>query len=213
LSGVLDKKKISREIKQLQRVKTWQLVILLILAGFISATFLRLNNIGMVDRREAVIAADNAGDDKITQSRLYDLQRYVSAHMNTDLGKGVPLEASYTRDYQVVYEQAAGDVNPNGNIYKKVQVVCMPQFSHWSYAYIQCTTNELAKYPAAGNLVDLVQWPVPDNYVHAFASPVWSLDFAGWSLVVCGVILILIITRLIGVLILRLLLRHHYKSI
>jgi len=89
---VVDKRSIKHSIKQLQRIKTWQLVILLILAGFLSATFLRLNNIGMIQRRTAVLNADAVGDNEITQNRLYDLQRYVTSHMNTDMNKGVYLE-------------------------------------------------------------------------------------------------------------------------
>jgi hypothetical protein len=180
--------------------------------GFVSVTFLRLNNIGMVDRRASVIDADAVGDNEKTQSRLYDLQRYVSAHMNTDLGKGVFLEATYNRDYNKLIAEASNDSNSNGNIYKKAQEVCAPQFSHYSYAYLQCTLNEINKYPASSGLASSVKLS-PDAYVHAFASPLWSPDFAGWSLLICVAILIMIITRLVSVTILKLLLRHHYKSI
>ena len=210
---MVDKKQVRRSLNRLQRVKTWQLIIILILASFVSATFLRLNNIGMVERRAAVITADNAGDKKVTQSRLYDLQRYVTAHMNTDMDKGVYLEASYKRDIQTADSNAASDSNPNGNIYKKAQEVCAPQFSHYSYAYLQCTTSELAKYPEGKLLINSVKLPPADLYLHVFYSPLWSPDFAGWSLLICVVILIMIITRFIGVVILRMLLRKHYKSI
>lgn len=188
-------------------------MIILILASFVSATFLRLNNIGMIERREAVIAADEIGDDQVTQSRLYDLQRYVSAHMNTDMGKGVYLDSSYKRDYQTAYEAASSASTPSGNIYKKAQDVCRPRFSNWSYAYVQCSADELAKYPEGKDLVDSVQWPTANSYLHAYASPLWSPDFAGWSVLVCVVILIMIIIRFIGVVILRMLLRRRFKSI
>ena len=56
-----NKGKIRHSIQDLQRVKTWQLIILLILVGFVAATFLRLNNIGMVERRAAVMSADQEG--------------------------------------------------------------------------------------------------------------------------------------------------------
>lgn len=210
---MVDKKQVRRSLGQLQRIKTWQLVIILILVGFVSATFLRLNNIGMVERREAVITADNTGDKKVTQSRLYDLQRYVSDHMNTDMGKGVYLEASYKRDYQAAYKMASNDSNPNGNIYKKAQEVCMPRFTYWSYAYVQCSADELAKYPDGTILLNSVNWPIASTYLHAYVSPLWSPDFAGWSLLLCVVIFIMIIARLTSVVILRMLLRRHYKSI
>lgn len=208
-----NKARIRRNIKRLQRIKTWQLAIIFLIMAVVSASFLRLNNIGMVERRAAVILADNQLDSKATKDRLLELQRYVSSHMNTSMGKGLYLEASYKRDLQAAYSAAVTDNNPNGNIYKKAQEVCMPQFSYWSYAYVQCTANELAKYPAGKDLIDSVKEPSPNSYLHVFASPVWSPDLAGWSVLICVVILIMIIVRLISVGILKIFLHYRYKSI
>lgn len=166
----------------------------------------------MIERRTAVTAADEAGDSEVTINRLYDLQRYVTAHMNTDMGKGLYLEASYKRDVQAVYDRASQDSNPNGNIYKKAQDVCAPQFSRYSYAYLQCTTGELAKYPAATDPVTAVKLPRADSYLHVFVSPLWSPDFAGWSIIVCALIGLMIIVRLASLGVLRMILHHHYKS-
>lgn len=210
---MVDKRRVRRSIKDIQRVKTWQLIVLLILAGFIAATFLRLNNIGMVERRAAVAAADEQGDQEEIIKRLYDLQQYVTSHMNTDMGKGIYLEASYNRDYQDWQESSYGDANPNGNIYEKAQQVCAPQFSAYSAAYIQCTTSELAKYPAADDPASDSSAPRADSYLHAFASPLWSPDFAGWSVVVCLVLVLLIVIRVISVGILNLMLRRHYRDV
>ncbi len=212
-TGVADKGRIRRDIKKLQYVKTWQLVILLIIALLVAATFLRLNNIGMVERREAVFSADQEGNQTILIQRLYDLQRYVSAHMNTDLGQGVPLQASFNRDLEAWNKTQYGDDNPNGNIYQKAQDVCAPQFNSWSPAYVLCISSELAKYPPAEGTASDSSRPREATYVHNFASPLWSPDFAGWSVVVCALILLLIIIRLVTLGVLRLMLRHHYRNI
>lgn len=209
----MDKRQARYNLKKLQRIKTWQLVILLIIAGFIAATFLRLNNIGMVERRAAVISADEAGEEAVIAQRLYDLQQYVTSHMNTDLGQGVYLEASYRRDSQKVLNAAAEDSNPNGNIYKKAQEVCAPRFSHYSEAYLACTTSELAKYPAADDLIGAFKLPSQASYLHDYVSPVWSPDFAGWSVVLCIVLALIIVARLIGLGILRLMLHRHYRNV
>lgn len=202
---MVDKKRVRRSLRQLQLIQTWQLVILLILAVFVSATFLRLNNVEMIKRREAVLSADKVGDNEIIRQRLYDLQRYVTAHMNTDMGKGIYLEASYRRDVQTAYTKASS----NDNIYKKAQEVCAPQFTSWSQAYVQCTISELAKYPASSEL----KLPKADTYLHVYVAPLISFDFAGLSVMVCIVILTMIIVRFISVTILKILLRHHYKTI
>lgn len=208
-----DKGRIKQDIKNLQRVKTWQLVILLIIVGFVAATFLRLNSIGMDQRRDAVITADEKGDEEVLINRLYDLQRYVAAHMNTDLGRGVYLEHSYNRDLQTWQEDQYGDANPHGNIYKKAQEVCAPQFSRYSYAYLQCTTNELRKYPAAADPATDTSKPRQEAYIHAFSSPTWTPDFAGWSVLVFGFIVLLIVIRMVSLGVLQLMLRKHYKQI
>lgn len=167
----------------------------------------------MVERRAAVITADKAGNQDATLQRLYDLQQYVSSHMNTDLGRGVYLESTYQSDSQAALDNASGDENPNGNIYKKAQEVCAPRFSNYSTAYLQCTTGELAKYPASNELIGAVKLPAASAYLHSYESPVWSPDFAGWSVVVCVVIVLMIVTRLISLGVLKLLLRRHYRSI
>lgn len=208
-----DKGRIKRSIKDLQRIKTWQLIVLLIIVGFVAATFLRLNNIGMVERRAAVLSADKEGNEETIIQRLYDLQRYVSSHMNTELGRGVYLDSSYSRDLQDWQSSQYGDANPNGNIYKKAQEVCAPRFSYYSAAYLQCTTGELAKYPAAADPATDTSKPRQEAYIHAFSSPFWSPDFAGWSVVAFLIILGLIIVRFISLGVLALLLRKHYKTI
>ncbi|MFZ1301712.1 MAG: hypothetical protein WAQ27_04050 [Candidatus Microsaccharimonas sp.] len=208
-----DKGRIKQSVKELQRIKTWQLIVLLVIAGFVSATFLRLNNIGMVQRREAVLNADKEGDEEVIIQRLYDLQRHVTSHLNTDLGRGVYLESSYSRDLQNWQSAQYGDGNPNGNIYKKAQEVCAPKFKSYSAAYLQCTTSELAKYPAAADPATDTSRPRQEAYIHSFTSPLWSPDFAGWLVLVFIVILILIIVRFVSLGVLSLLLRKHYKSI
>lgn len=207
-----DKRRVKKSIKQLQRIKTWQLLILLILMAFIAATFLRLNNIGMTDRREAVLAADKAGDVSVIQNRLYDLQRYAAEHMNADTGSFY-LEQQYRRDAQKAVDAAKNDSNPNGNINAKAEAVCRPQYAVWSLGYVQCFTDELAKYPPSPDPAQNVMLPSTNLYRHNFVAPLWSPDFAGWAVLGCGVILLMILARLISLAVLRLLLKHHYRGI
>ncbi len=208
-----DKRRVEKTIKTLQRVKTWQLLILLMLAAFIAATFLRLNSIGMIQRRDAVLTADDKGDETATIQRLSELQQYVSAHMNTNLQKGVFLQSSYNRAVKVADDAAGSGVNPNGNIYKKAQDVCAPQFTRYSTAYLQCTLTQLEKYPAASNLISQANLPNPSLYQHNFISPIWSPDFAGWSVLVCIVLALMIIIRLVSLAVLRIILRQQYRRL
>jgi hypothetical protein len=209
---VADKRQVKKNIRRLQRIKTWQLLLVLVLAGFIAATFLRLNNIGMVQRREAVLQADKAASGEEIINRLYDLQRYSAAHMNADTGPFY-LEQQYRRDAQKAVDAAKNDDNPNGNINVKAEAVCKPQYIVWSPQYVQCFTDELAKYPPSPDPVQNVTLPSTALYRQDFNSPLWSPDFAGWSVVFCIVVIIAIATRLISLGVLRMLLKQHYRGI
>jgi len=206
--------RIRRTIKDIQRVKTWQLVLLLILMLFVAATFLRLNNVGMEQRRDAVISADKAGNDAQIVQALYNLQQFVTGHMNTDLGKGVYLQYSYARAQVALGQAAASSIDPNGNVYQKASAYCDPQYHYYTYAYQECILQQLAKYPGASALANPSSNALSTSlYVHNYASPLWSPDFAGWSVIACLVIALLIIGRLITLAILRIMLRFKYRSL
>lgn len=180
--------------RQVQRVKTWQLLLVLMLSGFVAASFLRLNNVGMAERRKAVLAADSEGLGGDVSDRMLDLQHYVASHMNTSTGQFY-LEDLYNRDRQDAIEEAVNDSNPNGNINALAEAVCAPKFSVYTQAYLQCFIDELNKYPAAPDVDTEVDLPNPALYRHSFAAPLWSPDFAGFSVLFFAVTALVIIGR------------------
>ena len=208
-----DKRQVKKSIKQLQRVKTWQLVILLIISLVITATFLRLNNIGMVERRTAVLESDKTTSIVRTQERLYDLQRYTTSHMNANTGPFY-LEQQYRRDVRKI-SQANNSEATTEKDRKQADAVCKARYpGGWSLAYVYCFTEQLSNaVKARGGSYQQLTLPTPDLYRHEFTSPLWSPDFAGFSLLVSVFITVVIILRLLGLLLLRMLLRRHYKEI
>ena len=208
---VSDKRQIRKDIKRLGRVKTWQLLILLILSLFLSATFLRLNNTAMVSRRVAVEAADKAGDQIAIASRISDIQRYVSSHMNADTGVFY-LRESYKRDVEAAVDAATTQKN-HATPQARAKAICSPnlQTHGYSLAYQNCMMNELDK---AGQVLDPADVKEPNQtlYYYSFASPAWSPDFAGFSLLVSALLAFAIVGRLFTLLILQILLHRRYKS-
>ena len=163
----------------------------------------------MYERRKSVLAAADEGRDGDTKERLLDLQHYVSSHMNTSTGPFY-LEGLYNRDKQRAIEALADDANPNGNVNAKAREVCDPQFSGWSPAYVQCFIDELNKFSAAPDLESDVTLPHPAAYRHSFSAPLWSPDFAGFSILISVLIALIIAGRglYFGVLVLLLKLRQ-----
>ena len=217
----IDKKKTKFRIKRLSQIKTWQLVILLIMSGFISATFLRLNNVGMVERRESVEHADKAGDMVNLQQRLYDLQRYVSTHMNADPGK-IALDHTYKQMYDRKLKEFEEEIKnqSNNDTVSKVRAVCDARARQGGYGrattqadprYVSCINEEWEKYPAAKVANLQFEAPSTEPYYHTFVSPIWSADYAGWSLLVTIFIAMIIVMRLVVLGMLKLMLRQRNK--
>lgn len=206
---VADKRRVKNNLKRLESLKTWQLLVLLIIAATISATRLRINNNGMVERRLAVLQADKADDASALRNNLYSLQRYSSEHMNAGSGV-IYLEEGYKRDTKKIFETIERSINSGA--LQEADARCQQQYGRYSQAYIFCVRSEQAKLPA-GNGSNQLSAPNPELYRHEFSSPLWSPDFAGWSVLIVLFITGVIVARLIGIVILRLLLRKHYSSI
>lgn len=186
---------------------------LLILFGFLTATFLRLNNIGMIQRRDAVIAADEAGDPEAVRARLVDLQRFVAKHMNT--GENVVyLTASYDRDRARLIEEATRNQNNDQAVINKtVDDICKPQFSGYTQGYVDCFAREFAKFDPGQDPVSSVELPEVATYKHVFVSPKISFDFAGLSLLITALLALMILIRATVIIILRVILLIKYRSV
>jgi len=208
---VADKRHIKYNLKRLQSLKTWQLFILLLLVAMVSATLLRMNNNGMIERRTAVLQADKTGDQMALKNNLYSLQRYAAEHMNASSGT-VYLEESYKRDTQRAFQAAEAAMSGESSPLALADATCKQRFAGWSQSYVLCVATEQAKYPAGATTAQFVP-PNSELYRQEFVSPLWSPDFAGWSVALVLAITGVIVVRWIGLIILKLLLRKHYSSI
>lgn len=211
-----DLRDTKRAIKRLEHVKTWQLVVLCLLSIFISATFLRLNNVGMVERREAVYQSDKSADEYGVADRLYDLQRYAAEHMNASTGD-VYLDTLYKSGVEEAIQRAeaanAANSEKSAAILRQAYITCKNRYPGYSLAYTLCVGAEQDKIPA--NSIDVVkaEFPSPSLYRHSFISPLWSPDYAGWSVIVSLALACAVITRLLIGVYLRWQLRRRYHSV
>ena len=226
----MGKGKIKKHLKQIQSLKNWQLFILLLLVIFVDLTALRLNNVGMVRRREAVEAADKAGDVEAARKATIELANYVYNHMNS--GGIVYSDETHwfkvNREVKIVWaniyesdmrkaEQIAREAesnNPNGNIFKKAEEACRPRFhGGYSLAYQQCILDEQNKYPASNQGQIKAQYPNISEYTYNFVTPLWSPDLAGWTTLLAFIIIIMIIVKMIITTILKLILKKYTPKV
>lgn len=209
------REKIALYLKRLRGIKVWQLVVLLLLSALISATFLRLNSLNMSDLRKAVIAADQKGDASAIAKSVNQLGSYVSSHMNTDLGDGFYLSASYDRVRQAAITAAADTTDPSSKIYQQASVECQSASARAPFGglYVPCVQSRVRDLGGPSNLESELKLPRYETYKVDFVSPLWSPDLAGISVAISAIILLMIVVRLTGVVALRLLLKRRFQHI
>jgi hypothetical protein len=212
-----DKATYRRLLRRANTLKTWQLLILLLLGLIVSATFLRLNNLGMVERRAAVIAADEAGDREVLRTTIVELQKYVTSHMNTNLGSGFYLTKTYERDRDDALASANQTTNPSSTVYQQASIECRSRFQggrdSFRNDYVQCVIERVGALSPQTDVESSLNLPKADAYRINFSSPIWSLDLAGLGVAFCVLVTLVILGRMALVFLLRLLLRRHYRSI
>ena len=188
------KRVIYHHYKLLRRLSPKVLLILILMSGFISVVALRSNNIEMLKRREAVFVADK--DGKGVDDALNKLRNYVYAHMNTDLSSGIsikpPIQLKHTYERLVAAEKDKVRVR-NETIVEQAAAECLRRFPP---GFIEQRTLCVQDF-VAKNSID--EKPIPKElYQFDFASPTWSPDVAGFSILFTGLLVLLLIFRLVA---------------
>ncbi len=214
----MNQRRLHTIYKLITQVKTWQLCVLLVIGVVLSLSFLRLNNLGMDARRTVVQQADKKADKDATRLALVELQRYVSSHMNTSLGpNGFYLEHQYNRDKQSALNSATLDSNPNSAVYQQASIECRNRFqggvSSFRNDYVACVAERVKTLSPSDDLTSGLKLPKAESYRYDFASPKWSPDLAGFSVLFCLIVTSVIVIRIIVASILRLVLKHRFKQI
>ena len=222
MGGVAKKGKGKKILSRMFRFSTWKVLLVLILMCFVSATLLRIDHIEMSKLKEAVVAADEEGDDEKIAEALQKLQEYTRTHIifnfiddngsqRVVFGTGAfYLENQYNRKANEALKKAQEEIDKEGanmneyNVHKKVAEVCDAEaIKHgWRYPnvnYINCFVNELAKYPEADQLAVTAKANLPstDLFRHDYVSPMWCLCPAGIAILICVLLVLVIVFRLI----------------
>lgn len=213
----MNKSQIKHYFHQALRVKTWQLVVVALLLVIISATFLRLNSLGMAEKRTAVVAADESGDKAAIKQSLLELQHFVSSHMNTSLNGGIYLSKTYERDRAAALEAASGATNPQATVYQQASVECRSRFQGGTASfrndYVQCVIDRVSALSSSTDPMAGVVLPKVDNYHYDFSSPILSFDAAGLFVFLTGVFMLAIVVRIVTALVLSFVIKRRYQSL
>lgn len=216
--GGITKNRLKEALRNIFRVRTWKLILILIPLLFIAATLLRFDHLEMVALRDQVIKADEEGSEEDILAALNQLKDFTLTHIvvNVYEENGVEklsfgtgpfyLENQYVKKAQEELAKAEASlenagVNPNGNVFKKAAEVCDAlgiQYG-WGYSapYINCMQEELAKYPAMDEIEDYKEAMIPSTalYRQDFASPIWYPCWSGIIILACIILIIVIFIR------------------
>jgi len=177
----MDKRTVYHLWMKVRHIRPVYFLVIAVVCAALCVIGLRQNNLEMARLRDAVYAADR--DNKNVVGALQNLQAYVTAHMNTDLSAGPnapypPIQLQYTYDRAVQAAGAAASAT-NAKIYTDAQHYCEQQdpYDFSGRNRVPCVQQYIQTHGAT--LPN-----IPDSlYEFAFASPSWSPDLAGWSMV------------------------------
>lgn len=174
-------------------INHWHFLVIAIISGYVSLNALRQNNLNAIALRNEVLRVDQINGD--TETALRNLRTYVYGHMNTNLSSDnsvyPPIQLKYHYERLYSAEQARIEAI-NKNSYENAQNYCASILpgNKVNESRVSCIQNYLDTHPnATAN-------PIPDAaYKFDFASPVWSPDLAGWTLLVSIIFFALFVVR------------------
>ena len=166
-----------------------------VLFSFITIYALRANNLKMLELKQAVIVADQENGD--IESALQNLRNFVNGHMNTQLrnkdATEPPIQLINQFNRYITAEQQKIQNQDTNKVYRDAQAEC-ENGSIPLTARAQCIQEYVLS--RGGNINEFTM-PAKELYTFDFASPKWSPDFAGISLVLAIIFWILLIIRLL----------------
>jgi hypothetical protein len=205
----MSKKQLHHLWVNLRRVSYWYFLIACVACALVAVFALRQNNLTAIHLREEVLKVDQQNGD--TEAALKKLRQYIYSHMNTDLATKTqvypPIQLKYRYDRLVAAEKARVNQANSNTVYNDAQKYCEANFpqSFYGAGRLPCIQNYIDTHPVSS----IKEQPIPDAlYKYNFASPVWSPDLAGWSLVFFGFFLVLFLVRFL----LERWLRYEFKN-
>lgn len=197
----MDKRQAHHIWVKFRWLKPIYFLVLALLSGYVCVMALRANNAHMDELRRAVYTAD--ANDTDVQAPLKELQAYVTTHMNTDLATSTsvypPIQLKHTYE-RLIKARSDAAAAANSQLYSDAQRFCEQQNStdFSGRNRVPC----IEQYVQSHN--PQKPEPVPDAlYKFSFASPRWSPDLAGWSLVAAVLFGLLFVMSLVAKQLLR----------
>lgn len=198
-------KELLRRLRK-RRVKLWHLFAAVFVLVLASLYLLRQNNLRMVELRNLVIQADEQQTD--VAGALERLNEHVFHHMNTEIVRPIELVTSYNVQAQAILEKASK--GSGRDIYAEATAACERQGIPPT-TIAQCAANYAIENNQGIDPAE-IQLPDKDQFVYSFATPLWTPDLAGFSVLLTVVAAAWLLLRLIEYSAVRMVLKKRAKK-
>lgn len=193
----MDKAKLHHYWVRLKSPTLFLPIIGVVLFGSMFIYGMRYNNITMLELKEKVVVADQQDGD--IEGALQELRDFITSHMNTNPrtegSSEPPIQLVNEFNRAVEKEQARLATQDSANeIYQEAQARCETGAIPLT-ARAQCIQEYITEN--GGNNVQQLNLPPKELYTFDFASPRWSPDLAGISLVLLIISFIVLAFRLV----------------
>lgn len=194
----MNKRKLHHLLVVLRPISYWYFVVIFLVSAFIAAYALRQNNMQALRLRDRVLQVDKQDGD--IEAALRELREFTYAHMNANLASDtgiyppIQLKYRYERLVEAELKRVQGS---NQDVYAQAQKHCEAQNPS---GFLGATRlGCIQQYVDQNAQPEAKPREIPDDlYKFDFASPRWSPDLAGWSIVVAALVLLLLMTRIIA---------------
>lgn len=192
---MINKSKAHHYWKAIRRPSLFVIVAGFVLFSALSIYGLRINNTRMLELKQAVFTADEQNGD--IEAALQNLRNHVNSHMNTQLrapdATEPPIQLVNQFNRYVQAEQLKLANQDTNKVYQDAQARCETGAIPLT-ARAQCIQEYII---ANGGNAPQLSLPPKELYTFDFASPKWSPDLAGISIVLAITFFILLVIRLI----------------
>ena len=190
----MNKHTIKPKQHNFSNIRPLYFLILALISAVICVVALRANNQHMNQLRQEVYAADKDNGD--VKTALQELQSYVTTHMNTNLSTGTsvypPIQLKYTYERLQLAQNA--QLGASSDIYTQAQKYCEAQNS--------VDFSGRNRVPCIEQYVSAHKSGQPQNipedlYKFSFATPFWSPDLAGFTMLAAIIFGLLFVLSLV----------------
>lgn len=174
-----------------------KVLIIFVISTLGSVWLLRQNNLHMVHLRDEALVLDEMGDAAGAASKIEELGNHVLNHMNTNMGGPLDLPVLYNTAVEEIRREVELSGSANSSVYAQAQQVCEDP-NVLLQVRAQCYQDYVTANARPGTPVQELVFPDKALYSYSFASPLWSADAAGLSVLVAALSFILFAGLIVG---------------